>query len=56
MGAEYGIRTHGILLNKKAGDTVEPDDAIALLYASDEDKAQEAIYKLTNCWDYIKIK
>ena len=46
----------GILLSKKAGDTVEPDDAIALLYASDEDKAQEAIYKLTNCWDYIKIK
>lgn len=45
----------GILLKKKIGDIVEPEDVLAVIYASDKDKADAAIKKLTNCWDYIKI-
>ena len=42
----------GLVLNKKVGDKVEQDDVLAVIHASDKNKAEKAADELLKCFEF----
>lgn len=44
----------GIVLKKKVGDKVEKEEVLAYVHANSEEKGQEAVMQMRNCYEIIE--